>query len=456
MAELRRPVEATGAARRDHVLPRDRHPAAQQHRFRHARRARHHVGAVVHAVGEVHVEPPTLPPHRLEARRPPSAVGVGGRVADAEVGFDLRDPDRRGSLRQAPDEQLPEEVAGHHAGRALVESPSQGLEFRQLRAGERRCHDRSHGLRHRRRRFHRLPRGRRAAGAGPPRRDCRRPLLRAQGEPSPPRPSSTSSTSAPREAAALIADAGVEVLVHHAAQMDVRRSVGRPGQRRRHQHPRHVEPARGRAEAALRQVVFASTGGAMYGEQDALPGRRDAPGAAALAVRRGQARGRALPLLLSRGVRRSTRCLRYANVYGPRQNPHGEAGVVAIFLDRLLSGAGADDQRRRAADPRLRLRRRRRRRRPRRPRARRLRGLQRRNRARNHGRRALHRLAAAVGVDRPPATGRPRRASSAARDRLRPARRRARPPAPGSARGRPRATAAWFAARAGQARPPKG
>ena len=57
----------------------------------------------------------------------------------------------------------------------------------------------------------------------------------------------------------------------------------------------------------------------------------------------------------------ATSSLRYGNVYGPRQDPHGEAGVVAIFLGRLLDGRAADDLRRRHADPRLRLRRRRRR-----------------------------------------------------------------------------------------------
>ncbi len=56
--------------------------------------------------------------------------------------------------------------------------------------------------------------------------------------------------------------------------------------------------------------------------------------------------------------------LRYANVYGPRQDPHGEAGVVAIFTEQLLARRAADDQRRRQADPRLRLRRRRRARQP--------------------------------------------------------------------------------------------
>ena len=51
--------------------------------------------------------------------------------------------------------------------------------------------------------------------------------------------------------------------------------------------------------------------------------------------------------------------LRYANVYGPRQDPHGEAGVVAIFSGKMLAGRADHRERRRQADARLRLRRRR-------------------------------------------------------------------------------------------------
>jgi UDP-glucose 4-epimerase len=97
----------------------------------------------------------------------------------------------------------------------------------------------------------------------------------------------------------------------------------------------------GGRRAALRQVVFASTGGAMYGEQDYFPADEAHParplspyGVAKLSVER---------YLYFYHVEYGLDAvaLRYANVYGPRQNPHGEAGVVAIFLDRLLSGREA-------------------------------------------------------------------------------------------------------------------
>jgi len=143
------------------------------------------------------------------------------------------------------------------------------------------------------------------------------------------------------EAASLIADSGVEVLVHHAAQMDVRRSVADPV----HDASVNVVGTLNLLEAgrkgSLKQVVFASTGGAMYGEQEHFPADEDHParplspyGVAKLSVER-------YLYFFHAEYGMDAVALRYANVYGPRQNPHGEAGVVAIFLDRLLSGREA-------------------------------------------------------------------------------------------------------------------
>ena len=143
------------------------------------------------------------------------------------------------------------------------------------------------------------------------------------------------------EAAALVRDGGVEVLVHHAAQMDVRRSVADPV----HDASVNVVGTLNLLEAGrrgkLRQVVFASTGGAMYGEQERFPADEAHParplspyGVAKLAVER-------YLYFYHAEYGLDAAALRYANVYGPRQNPHGEAGVVAIFLDRLLAGADA-------------------------------------------------------------------------------------------------------------------
>jgi UDP-glucose 4-epimerase len=143
------------------------------------------------------------------------------------------------------------------------------------------------------------------------------------------------------EAARFLVDREVAILVHHAAQMDVRRSVDDP----RFDADVNILGLLNLLEAgrrgSLRQVVFASTGGAIYGEQDEFPADEDHPvrpvspyGVAKLASER------YLYYYHCQYGLEAT-CLRYANVYGPRQNPHGEAGVVAIFSRRLLDGEPA-------------------------------------------------------------------------------------------------------------------
>ena len=143
------------------------------------------------------------------------------------------------------------------------------------------------------------------------------------------------------DAASLVRDAGVEVLVHHAAQMDVRRSVADPV----HDASVNIVGTLNLLEAgrrgALKQVVFASTGGAIYGDQERFPADErhttkplSPYGVAKLSVER-------YLYFFHAEYGLDAVALRYANVYGPRQSPHGEAGVVAIFLDRLLSGKDA-------------------------------------------------------------------------------------------------------------------
>lgn len=136
----------------------------------------------------------------------------------------------------------------------------------------------------------------------------------------------------------LLADHKVETLVHHAAQMDVRRSVANPRFDADVNLGGLLNLLEGGRQASLRRVVFASTGGAIYGDQDAFPADEDHPqrplspyGVAKLASER-------YLYFYHRQYGLDVTCLRYANVYGPRQNPHGEAGVVAIFMHRLLAG----------------------------------------------------------------------------------------------------------------------
>ena len=128
-----------------------------------------------------------------------------------------------------------------------------------------------------------------------------------------------------------------EVLCHQAAQIDVRRSVREPDLDASVNILGTVRLLQNCAEYRVRRVVFASTGGAIYGEQETFPAPEDHPqypispyGASKLAGER---------YLYSYSVQHglSYAALRYANVYGPRQDPHGEAGVVAIFCRNLAA-----------------------------------------------------------------------------------------------------------------------
>lgn len=140
------------------------------------------------------------------------------------------------------------------------------------------------------------------------------------------------------EAAALVRESDVDVLVHHAAQMDVRRSVENPTFDADVNILGSLNLVDAARQGGVKQVVFASTGGAIYGEQDYFPADEQHParpvspyGVSKLAFER-----YLFYFHVAYGL--NATCLRYANVYGERQNPHGEAGVVAIFLSRLLAG----------------------------------------------------------------------------------------------------------------------
>ena len=189
---------------------------------------------------------------------------------------------------------------------------------------------------------------------------------------------------------AIVRESGAQGIVHLAAQADVRVSVGDPA----FDAAVNVLGTVNVLEAARlvdARVVFASTGGAIYGECE-RPARESDPclplspyGAAKLA-------GEGYLGAFGRLYGTPHVSLRFGNVYGPRQDPHGEAGVVAIFLGRLRDGSRMQDLRRRLAEPRLRLRRGRGPRDRGRARWRLGRGVQRRYRGRDVGARALRHL----------------------------------------------------------------
>lgn len=130
-----------------------------------------------------------------------------------------------------------------------------------------------------------------------------------------------------------------EAVCHLAAQADVRVSVERP-----------VEDAEVNVVGTLRvleaarrhgaQVVFSSTGGAIYGECDA-PAPETAPREPVSPYGTAKLAGEEYLRAYNRLYGTTHVSLRYGNVYGPRQDPHGEAGVVAIFLGALARGEQA-------------------------------------------------------------------------------------------------------------------
>ena len=143
-------------------------------------------------------------------------------------------------------------------------------------------------------------------------------------------------------AAAAVERLKPEVICHLAAQIQVRRSVEDP----RFDADCNVLGLLNLLEAArragVRRVVFASTGGAIYGEQEAHPARETHPLRPASPYGCAKAAGELYLGYYQQQYGIEHIALRYANVYGPRQNPHGEAGVVAIFSERLLAGQGCD------------------------------------------------------------------------------------------------------------------
>lgn len=128
---------------------------------------------------------------------------------------------------------------------------------------------------------------------------------------------------------------------HHAAQPDVRRSVADPVLDASVNVLGSLNVLACCRRFGVGRVIYAATGGAVYGDTPVLPTPEDHPprpaspyGISKLAVEH---------YLTSWGIIYgiSGLALRYANVYGPRQNPLGEAGVVAIFTRRLLRGEPA-------------------------------------------------------------------------------------------------------------------
>lgn len=138
--------------------------------------------------------------------------------------------------------------------------------------------------------------------------------------------------------AELIAEEKPDLVVHAAAQISVRKSMEDPVFDADVNVRGLLNILHSFSGRKLPYFVFISTGGAIYGEQDFFPATEDHP------IRPTSVYGMAKRVselyldLWHRVYGMKYAVLRLANVYGPRQNPHGEAGVVAIFSERLLRG----------------------------------------------------------------------------------------------------------------------
>ena len=138
--------------------------------------------------------------------------------------------------------------------------------------------------------------------------------------------------------ASIIQDENIEIINHHAAQISVSDSVKNPVKDAESNIIGTLQLLQNAVQCGVDKFVFASTGGAIYGEQNYFPAQESHPqkptspyGLSKLSVE-----GYLRFYKEQYGLKSTV--FRYGNVFGPRQNPNGEAGVVAIFYNRLLKG----------------------------------------------------------------------------------------------------------------------
>lgn len=137
----------------------------------------------------------------------------------------------------------------------------------------------------------------------------------------------------------LIKDEKIEVINHHAAQISVIRSVSDPLEDANINILGSIKLLESAKSSSVKKFIFASTGGAIYGIQDSFPAdenhacRPESP----YAISKYSVENYLNFYSKTYGL--DTITLRYSNVYGPRQDPHGEAGVVAIFCQKLLKNS---------------------------------------------------------------------------------------------------------------------
>jgi UDP-glucose 4-epimerase len=139
----------------------------------------------------------------------------------------------------------------------------------------------------------------------------------------------------------LVSRTKPDVIFHLAAQIDVRKSVADPANDARVNVEGTVNVLSAAQAHEVPRVVNTSTGGAIYGEGRTIPAPEDHPVAPEAPYGLSKFCAEQYCEIFTRLHELSTVSLRYGNVYGPRQDPLGEAGVIAIFCGKLLEGATA-------------------------------------------------------------------------------------------------------------------
>jgi UDP-glucose 4-epimerase len=144
--------------------------------------------------------------------------------------------------------------------------------------------------------------------------------------------------ASPDDVEACVAAFRPEVVSHHAAQIDVRHSVTDPVNDARTNVLGSLGLLQSCTRHGVRKFIYASTGGALYGEGRSLPATEDHPinPESPYGVSKHTVEHYLYLWKLLHGLDYTV--LRYPNVFGPRQNPHGEAGVNAIFIGLMLHG----------------------------------------------------------------------------------------------------------------------
>lgn len=125
---------------------------------------------------------------------------------------------------------------------------------------------------------------------------------------------------------------------HHAAQMDVRLSVADPIYDANNNILGTINLLQAAVKNSVKKFIFISSGGAIYGEQDYFPADEEHPTRPLSPYGITKLTGEKYVYFYHHVYNLKFVILRYANIYGPRQNPKGEAGVVAIFSNRMLAG----------------------------------------------------------------------------------------------------------------------